>query len=216
MNDRIIKLSGPDRIRKRPHIIFSRQDAEGVHAMILVLLIYSIQEHQLGLADHVSLTRLRDGSYIIEDNGSGLPIEPEDDINGWQELFYGEFPPRKEGKYVFSIGTDRERKLKAIKGDNFIHSPWYAHFAACAASSFMDVETFHAGYFYRLHFEKGHLIGEVSKTENADGRGMSIHFLPDEEVFEDLNLDLGRVKALAEKQMFANPGLTITVTEVIP
>ena len=211
----IIVLKGPALVRMRPHLFFSRQDAEGVHAMILDLLCYSIQEHQLGLADNINITKHGDGSYSLMDNGAGLPIEPEGDIDGWQQLFCGFFPVCKEGEYVFGIGNDRTRALEAKHGRDYLRTSAFSHFAACSASIFFEVETYH-GYHYKLRFEKGILIGDVSKSTSSYA-GTCLHFLPDKEIFGgNIDFDFSKISHFAEEQMLANPGLTIIATEEDP
>ena len=74
MEERIVVLKGPDRVRKRPAVILGSDSAAGCFQMVCGLIKDAVQEYQLGEASWIHITKLEAGSYIIEDDGSGIPV----------------------------------------------------------------------------------------------------------------------------------------------
>lgn len=214
-SDSIVPLKGPDKVRKRPAVFFMSDEADGCLKMLLDLFDYAIQEYQLGHARKVSVTKLLDGSYILEDDGCGVPIEYNSakGIFDWEEFFTGKFPRRKSGSYTFMLDSEREQAVRSILHcDRYF--PWYALFAGTAASRYMNVRVFRDECEYILHFEKGDLVGTVNKIRCRNHKhGTRLHFLPDEDVFSSTMFDYANVFDYAAEQAAFNPGLTLTVKD---
>lgn len=217
MSDTIRNYKGPDRIRKRPQIIFFRANYEGAIVLLLNLIDWSVQECLLGEATHVQVTKLEDGSFTISDDGAGLPIEGNDDFaGGWQEMFCGVYP-QKEGEYIFSVGSERQHKLRATTGDDRFFVDQLTLFTACASCEFFGVQTYRDGFEFKLLFHRGVLEGDVSKKENRTGRGTKLCFKLDPEVFGNaVEFNFSEVVQYVAEQMAKYPGLIITVAEEIP
>lgn len=217
-NTTIIPLRGPDRIRKRPEVIFGSKGADGCKKMLFDLIDYSIQEFQLGNADHILIKKCHDGSYVIEDNGSGILIEPPSDtgLPGWEETFCGTFPKRSNSSeiiYALAAISDREEQLRSIlKCDKYI--PSHSIFAGTAASLYLNARVFRDGSEYTLRFQRGHLAKSVTKeTRSGKKQGTRLHFLPDEDVFTSTRFDFVDIFEYASEQAALNPGLKFIVKD---
>ena len=81
-DDSITSLKGPDRVRKRPGVIFGSDGIEGCQHAVFEILSNSIDEAREGHGDKIIVTRFLDHSVEIQDFGRGIPL-------GWNE---------KEGK----------------------------------------------------------------------------------------------------------------------
>lgn len=102
MSDTIRNYKGPDRIRKRPRIIFFRANYEGAIVLLLNLIDWSVQECLLGEATHVQVTKLEDGSFTISDDGAGLLIEGNDDFAGAGRKYFAGYTPKKRAN-IYSL-----------------------------------------------------------------------------------------------------------------
>ena len=191
-------LRGPDRVRKRPEVIFRSRSAEGACAAINEILKNSVEEARQGFGKKIMIRRYKDSSYEIEDYGRGVPVEYNNDEKeyDWQINFCKMYAmPRdffKENDCVYSLG---------LYGLGL--------YATQCVSEYMDAEIIRDGYKYNLHFEKGYNIGGLKKerTENHQ-TGTKIRFKLDDEVFTDINVSCEMLKTLVRNYALTNKGVT--------
>ena len=198
-NDSISALKGAERVRKRPAVIFGSDGLEGCEHAVFEILSNAIDEAREGYGDQIIVTRYLDHSIEVEDFGRGCPVdwnEKEGRYN-WElvfcELYAG-------GKYQNNAGGDYEFSL----GLNGLGS--------CAtqySSRYFDAIVRRDGYKYTLHFERGELVGKMQK-EPADRKktGSVFHWLPDLEVFTDINVPKEYFEDTLKRQAVVNAGVT--------
>ena len=198
-NDSISSLKGPDRVRKRPGVIFGSDGLEGCEHAVFEILSNAIDEAREGHGNQIIVTRYEDRSIEVEDFGRGCPVdwnEAEDRYN-WElvfcELYAG-------GKY------------KNGEGDNYEYSLGLNGLGSCAtqyASRWFDAVIYRDGFKYTLHFERGELVGEMKK-EPADRKktGSRFHWLPDLDVFTDINIPADYYTDIMKRQAVVNAGVT--------
>ena len=198
-NDSIASLKGADRVRKRPAVIFGSDGLEGCEHAVFEILSNAIDEAREGHGDTIIVTRYLDHSIEVEDFGRGCPVdwnETEGRYN-WElvfcELYAG-------GKYQNNAGGDYEYSL-GLNG-----------LGACAtqyASKYFDAVIRRDGYRYDLHFEHGELVGEMKKSP-ADRKktGSLFHWLPDLDVFTDIDVPVEFFEDTLKRQAVVNAGVT--------
>ena len=202
-NDSISQLKGADRVRKRPGVIVGSDGLDGCEHAVFEILSNAIDEAREGYGDQITLTRYEDGSIEVEDFGRGCPVDwnsSEKRFN-WElvfcELYAG-------GKYQNADGGDYEYSL----GLNGLGS--------CAtqyASAYMDVMVWRDGKRYELHFKKGKPVGkkgEELQSFPADRKktGTTIRWLPDREVFTDIDIPEDYFKDVLHRQAVVNAGVS--------
>ena len=74
-NESIKSLRGADRVRKRPAVIFGSDGLEGCEHSIFEIMSNSIDEAREGRGNRIVVTRYLDGSYEVQDFGSGIPVD---------------------------------------------------------------------------------------------------------------------------------------------
>ena len=198
-NDSIASLKGADRVRKRPAVIFGSDGLEGCEHAVFEILSNAIDEAREGHGDTIIVTRYLDHSIEVEDFGRGCPVdwnEAEGRYN-WElvfcELYAG-------GKYQNNAGGDYEYSL-GLNG-----------LGACAtqyASKYFDAVIRRDGYRYDLHFAHGELVGEMKKSP-ADRKktGSLFHWLPDLDVFTDIDVPVEFFEDTLKRQAVVNAGVT--------
>ena len=201
-NDSISALKGADRVRKRPGVIFGSDGLDGCEHAVFEILSNSIDEAREGHGTSITVTRFLDRSVEVEDAGRGCPVdwnEKEQRFN-WElvfcELYAG-------GKY------------DNVSGDNYEFSLGLNGLGSCAtqyASRYMDVTVWRDGFEYSLHFERGEIVGELQKTplpkSQAKKTGTRTRWLPDLEVFTDINIPAEYFSGVMKRQAVVNAGIT--------
>ena len=207
-NDSISALKGADRVRKRPAVIFGSDGLDGCEHAVFEILSNAIDEAREGHGDLVIVTRYEDHSIEVEDFGRGCPVdwnEKEGRYN-WElvfcELYAG-------GKYDNNAGGDYEFSL-GLNG-----------LGACAtqyASRYFDAVIRRDGFKYTLHFERGEIVGQLKK-EPADRKktGSTFRWLPDLDVFTDINIPKEYYEDTLNRQAVVNAGVTFRFrNETVP
>ena len=206
-NDSISSLKGADRVRKRPGVIFGSDGLEGCEHAVFEILSNAIDEARAGFGRVITVTRFQDRSIQVEDQGRGCPVdwnEKEGRYN-WELVFCemyagGKYDPTGEN-YEFSLGLNG--------------------LGSCAtqyASRYMDVTVCRDGNEYKLHFQRGEIVGQMEVTPLARKKtGTTIRWLPDLEVFTDIDIPLDYYQDVMKRQAVVNAGVTFRLrSEVSP
>ncbi len=200
-NDDIRKLVGADRVRLRPGVIFGSDGLDGCKHAMFEILSNSIDEAREGYGKEIVITRYKDHSIEIEDFGRGVPVDfnSKENCFNW-ELVYCEL--YAGGKYEKNSGSNYEYSL-GLNG-----------LGACAtqyASRYMDVTVYRDGKKYSLHFERGENIGGLSIEDCPKKRtGTITRWMPDLDVFTDINIEKEYYEDVLKKQAIVNAGLKLT------
>ena len=200
-NESISSLKGADRVRKRPGVIFGSDGLEGCEHAVFEILSNAIDEARGGHGKLITVTRFLDRSVQVEDMGRGCPV-------GWNE---------KEGRYNWELvfcELYAGGKYDNENSENYEFSLGLNGLGSCAtqyASRYMDVTVYREGKEYRLHFERGEIVGQLESTElttNKKRTGTTIRWLPDLEVFTDIAVPLEYYQDVMKRQAVVNAGVT--------
>ena len=71
----IISLKGPDRVRKRPGVIFGSDGLEGCEHSAFEIISNSVDEAREGYGNIINITVFSDHSIEVEDFGRGIPLD---------------------------------------------------------------------------------------------------------------------------------------------
>ena len=200
-NESISSLKGADRVRKRPGVIFGSDGLEGCEHAVFEILSNAIDEARGGYGRLITVTRFLDQSVQVEDMGRGCPVD-------WNE---------KEGRYNWELvfcELYAGGKYDNENSENYEFSLGLNGLGSCAtqyASRYMDVTVYREGKKYRLHFERGEIVGKLESTElttNKKRTGTTIRWLPDLEVFTDIAVPLDYYQDVMKRQAVVNAGVT--------
>ena len=205
-NQSISSLKGPDRVRKRPGVIFGSDGLDGCQHAVFEILSNAIDEAREGHGSQIIVTRYQDHSIEVEDFGRGCPVD-------WNEA---------EGKYNWELvfcELYAGGKYKNGDGDNYEYSLGLNGLGSCAtqyASRYFDATIYRDGFKYTLHFERGELVGEMGK-EPADRKktGSKFRWLPDLDVFTDIDIPLEYYTDTLKRQAVVNAGVTFRLRNQI-
>ena len=203
-NESIKKLEGPDRVRKRPGVIFGSDGLDGCEHSAFEIISNSIDEAREGFGNKIIVTKYSDGSIEVQDFGRGAPVDfnNNEQCYNW-ELLYCEL--YAGGKYNTNDGANYEYSV-GLNGLGLCSTQY--------SSEYMDVEIKRDGFKYNLHFEKGYNVGGLKK-EPYSGRdtGTKTRWKPDLEVFTETDIPVEYFLDTLKRQAIVNDGLLFQFRE---
>ena len=200
-NESISSLKGADRVRKRPGVIFGSDGLEGCEHAVFEILSNAIDEARGGHGKLITVTRFADQSIQVDDQGRGCPVD-------WNE---------KEGRYNWELvfcELYAGGKYDNENSENYEFSLGLNGLGSCAtqyASRYMDVTVWRDGKEYRLHFERGEIAGKLEVSEQTGNKkrtGTTIRWLPDLDVFTDIDIPVDYYRDVMRRQAVVNAGVT--------
>ena len=203
-NDSIKKLEGPDRVRKRPGVIFGSDGLDGCEHSVCEIISNSIDEAREGYGNKIVITKYADGSIEVQDFGRGAPVDfnNKEQCFNW-ELLYCEL--YAGGKYNTNEGSNYEYSV-GLNGLGLCSTQY--------SSEYMDVEIKRDGFKYNLHFEKGYNVGGLKKEPySGKDTGTKTRWKPDIEVFTDINIPTEYFIDTIKRQAIVNDGLLFVFRE---
>lgn len=197
-NESIKKLEGPDRVRKRPGVIFGSDGIDGCEHSAFEIVSNSIDEAREGYGKKIVVTLYSDNSIEVQDFGRGAPVDYNNNEKcyNWELLFCelyagGKYNTNEGDNYEFSVG---------LNGLGLCSTQY--------SSEYMDVEIKRDGYKYNLHFEKGYNVGGLKKEEySGKDTGTRIKWRPDIDVFTDIKIPPEYFLDTLKRQAVVNDGL---------
>lgn len=201
-NQSISSLKGPDKVRKRPAVIFGSDGLEGCEHSFFEILSNSIDEAREGFGNVINISAKKDKSIVVEDFGRGVPLdwnEKEQRYN-WDlvycELYAGGKYDNNEGEaYEYSLGLNG--------------------LGACAtqcSSEYMHVTSYTKQGKYSISFKRGLVDGELVKEDPVRRRtGTVVEWKPDLDVFTDINIPFEYFDEVLKKQSIVNSGLKLVL-----
>lgn len=196
-------LTGPDRVRKKPSVIFGSDGIEGCEHAFFEILSNSIDESREGYGNKIIVTAFNDHSLQVEDFGRGVPMDYNDKEKryNWELVFCelyagGKYDNNNEGAaYGFSLGTNG--------------------LGACAtqySSEYMEVVSCNGGNRYSIRFERGFPKTKLAVEPCSKSKtGTTIRWLPDIQVFNDIKIQKSFFEETLKRQTVANEGLRIVL-----
>ncbi len=198
-NESISALKGADRVRKRPGVIFGSDALEGCQHAVFEILSNAIDEAREGHGDLIIVTRYEDKSVEVEDFGRGCPVD-------WNS---------SEGRYNWELvfcELYAGGKYDQDSGENYEYSLGLNGLGSCAtqyASAYFDATIYRDQKKYTLHFERGENVGGLhSEDAPRHKTGSKFRWLPDLDVFTDIDIPLSYYQDVLKRQAVVNAGVT--------
>jgi DNA gyrase subunit B len=191
-------LEGLEHVRRRPSMYIGGVDARGLHHLIWEIVDNSVDEYLAGECDHITVTLHKDASSItVSDNGRGIPVDPH--------------PKLKKSTLevilctLYSGGKFSDKNYLRSGGLHGIGS------SAVNALSIEMVATIHRdGHEWQQRYKRGVPTGSVKKLRPFRGRGTTIFFRPDDEIFRRVQFHSETIRQHLEDISYIHSGLKLT------
>src|SRR5216110_372277 len=199
----ITVLEGLEPVRLRPGMYIGSTGARGLHHLVYEVVDNSVDEALAGRNDKVELTLHPDNSVTVRDYGSGIPVDLLPD-QGLPNLTVVLTKLHAGGKF----GGDGYKVSGGLHGVGVS--------VVNALSERLVAEVRRGGKVYKQEFVRGVPTGDmevVGETDGKDDTGTTISFLPDAEVFEELELSAETLTQRLRETAFLTRGLRIVLTD---
>ena len=190
-------LKGLEPVRMRPAMYIGGVDKNGLHHLVWEIVDNAIDEVINGHATTVEVTLDKDSSGIeVSDNGRGIPVDKH---------------PETKRPALETILTTLHAGGKFDSG-NYIHSGGLHGVGSSvvnALSKEMVARVKRDGKEYEQRYRRGKPKGDMKLVRKVKGRGTTIYFKPDIEIFRSTKFDTKRIRETLEARAYLHRGLKI-------
>ena len=169
----ITVLEGLEPVRLRPGMYVGSTGSRGLHHLVFEVVDNAVDEALAGRAGNVEVTIHPDNSVTVVDDGSGIPVDVMPD-QGLPALTVVLTKLHAGGKF----GGDGYKVSGGLHGVGVS--------VVNALSEHLVAEVRRDGKAYRQEFSRGVPLADMEIVGNAEGSGTTITFLPDAEIFEEM------------------------------
>jgi len=191
-------LKGLEAVRRRPGMYIGSTDQRGLHHLIYEIIYNSVDEAIAGYCTKVDLTLCDDGKVKISDNGRGIPvgINPDSGKSALETVMTVLHAGAKFGGRSYTVSGG----LHGV-GASVVN----------ALSSWLRAESRRKGRLYFQEYCRGIPQSEVTSDTEVNDSGATITFIPDTEIFGELNYDFDLLTQRLRELAFLVPGLELNI-----
>ncbi|MBL8815765.1 MAG: type IIA DNA topoisomerase subunit B [Planctomyces sp.] len=190
-------LEGLEPVRKRPSMYIGGVDSRGLHHLLWEIVDNSVDEFLAGECDRITVTLHKDGcSCTVQDNGRGIPVDKH--------------PKMKKSTLevilttLHSGGKFSDKNYARSGGLHGVGSS-----VVNALSSELIATVHRDGFEWMQKYRRGKPTGNVEKVRPFRGRGTTIFFRPDDEIFRRTLFNAETIRQHLEDISYIHGGLTI-------
>jgi len=189
-------LEGLEAVRKRPEMYIGNRQEGGLHHLVYEVLDNSIDEALAGRCDKITVHIHMDGSCSVEDNGVGIPVEMHEDAG-------------KSALEVVLTTLHAGGKFddKAYKVSGGLHGVGVS--CVNALSEWLEADIYREGKHFHFECTRGIAKGPVTEIGKTTKTGTRITFLPDDEIFEEIEFKHDTLVKRMREMAYLNAGVRI-------
>ncbi len=198
--DNIKVLGGLEAVRKRPAMYIGSTSKEGLHHLVYEVVDNSIDEASAGYCDTIDVKIRIDNSVTVSDNGRGIPV----DEHKTEKVSAAEVVMTK-----LHAGAKFSNDSYKISGG--LHGVGVS--VVNALSSYLELEVWREGRVYRQEYRRGTPVSPLKETGTTRRRGTKITFMPDSDIFSEIDFSFDVLSNRLRELAFLNRGVKIVLKD---
>ena len=202
-SEQIQVLQGLDPVRKRPGMYIGSTDSRGLHHLIVEVVDNSVDESLAGHCTEISVTINKNGSVSITDNGRGIPTGMH----------------KTEKRSAVEVVLTKLHAGGKFGGGGYkvsggLHGVGLA--VVNALSEWLDVTVWQEGKEFKQTYNRGIPQRALAEGGKTTKRGTQITFMPDDEIFDNIDFNYDVLRGRLREVAFLNKGLRIIAQDLRP
>jgi DNA gyrase subunit B len=192
----ITVLEGLDPVRKRPGMYIGSTGPRGLHHLVFEVVDNAVDEALAGHCDAIEVRIHPDNSVTVSDNGRGIPVEvmPE------------------QGRPAVEVVLTKLHAGGKFGGEGYkvsggLHGVGVS--VVNALSESLRVEVKRDGQVWRQEFRRGEPVADLEAVGKTKETGTTITFMPDLDVFEEIEFDEKILTQRLREMAFLTKGLRL-------
>ncbi len=194
-------LEGLEAVRKRPGMYIGSTGQRGLHHLVYEVVDNSVDEAIAGYCDSVRVVLHPDNSATVVDNGRGIPVD----------MHKKEKKPAAEVVLTTLHAGGKFGEGGGYKVSGGLHGVGVS--VVNALSERLDLEVRRDGHVWTQSYERGVPKSSLKKGAATKETGTTITFLPDLEIFDELDFDFETLAQRMRETAFLTRGLRIELID---
>jgi DNA gyrase subunit B len=195
-------LEGLEAVRRRPGMYIGDTGSRGLHHLVYEVVDNAIDEALAGWCSKIDIIIHEDSHVSVEDNGRGIPVDTHPQTG------------RSAAEVVLTklhAGGKFDKKSYQVSGG--LHGVGVS--VVNGLSEWLNLTVWRDGREWQQSYRRGIPQSDLCCGEPTTKTGTRIEFLPDAEIFEDVDFSWDILSGRFREMAFLNPGLTITLQDRI-
>ncbi|MBU3144584.1 DNA topoisomerase (ATP-hydrolyzing) subunit B [Clostridium sp. CF012] len=193
-------LEGLEAVRKRPGMYIGSTSIRGLHHLVYEIVDNSIDEAMAGYCKNINVFIHPNNSVTVIDDGRGMPVGMHHKMK---------IPTVEVIMTVLHAGGKFGGGAYKVSGG--LHGVGAS--VVNALSEICEVEVKVDGEIWKQTFSKGKSTSTLVNIGTTEEHGTKIFFMPDAEIFEEIDFDYETVSQRLRELAFLNKGIKITLTD---
>ncbi len=197
---KITVLKGLEAVRRRPAMYIGDIGMRGLHHLVFEVVDNGVDEALSGNCDHIKVTIEPGEIIVVEDNGSGIPVDmhPTEKKSALEVVMT-----------MLHAGAKFDDKVYKISGG--LHGVGVS--AVNAVSEWLEAEVYRNDKVYWQRYERGEATGPIKTKGKTERTGTRVSFHPDPKIFKKIEYSYEIIAQRLRELAYLTKGLTIEIED---